>query len=384
MNQPIRRRRKSTRRLLLPLIIIGVLCCIGTVIYAVVMVPAQVADQYGSPSSELGGLQKWQYSFRLYQSGKELLVPQDPNGKRTLFDISPSESVQSIAGRLVEGGFISSHETFTNYLIYRGQDRCLRSGEYYLAGSMTGIEIAEKLCTSVGDRTVFSILPGWRAEEIADSLASYGFQFTGEEFLRVVNHPDQIDELPAAYQAFPSLEGFLFPVSYPLDRDISAAGFVRSMVMQYNSAITNKIEKEWTRQGFDPFEAVILASIIEREAVIDEEKPIIASVFYNRLKAGMRLETDPTVQYALGYNDNLRTWWKVSLSLADLQVNSPYNTYQMDGLPPGPICNPGIESLRAVALPADTNYYYFRSACDGSGRHNFSETLDEHVNYACP
>ncbi len=384
MNQPIRRRRKRTGRFLLPLILIGILCCIATTLYAVVMIPDQVAKLYGSPSSELGGLQKWQYSFRLYQSGEDLLVPHDPDGERTLFEISPSETVQSITGRLVQEGFISSQETFTNYLIYRGQDRCLRSGEYYLSGSMTGIAIAEKLCTSVGDRTVFSILPGWRAEEIANSLASYGFQFNGQEFLEVVNHPDQISDLPASYRTLPSLEGFLFPVSYPLDRDITASEFVRNMVMQFDDAITNKIEKGWTRQGVDPFEAVVLASIVEREAVIDDEKPIIASVFYNRIKAGMRLETDPTVQFALGYNDTLKTWWKVPLSLADLQVNSPYNTYQVDSMPPGPICNPGMDSLRAVAFPADTNYYYFRSACDGSGRHNFSETLDEHLNYACP
>jgi UPF0755 protein len=126
-----------------------------------------------------------------------------------------------------------------------------------------------------------------------------------------------------------------------------------------------------------------LASIIEREAVVADERPIIASVFFNRLSAGMLLESDPTVQYALGQQPD-GDWWKSPLSLDDLALDSPYNTYRSAGLPPGPIANPGLSSLQAVANPADTPYFYFRAACDGSGRHAFAATFDEHLLNACP
>jgi UPF0755 protein len=112
--------------------------------------------------------------------------------------------------------------------------------------------------------------------------------------------------------------------------------------------------------------------------------PLIASVFLNRLNADIKLDADPTVQYAVGYNAAQATWWTNPLSFEDLQLDSPYNTYLYAGLPPGPICNPSIDALRSVAFPAQTPYYFFRAACDGSGRHLFAETFDEHVNNACP
>ena len=127
-----------------------------------------------------------------------------------------------------------------------------------------------------------------------------------------------------------------------------------------------------------------LASIIQREAIVPEEQPTIASVFINRLVAGMPLETDPTIQYALGFNKGLNTWWKVPLSVDDLVVISPYNTYQNRGLPPGPICNPSLSALQAVANPAQTPYLYFRARCDNSHLHSFSETYQQHLNNGCP
>lgn len=129
---------------------------------------------------------------------------------------------------------------------------------------------------------------------------------------------------------------------------------------------------------------MILASMVQREAMVTEEQPTIASVFLNRLASGMKMESDPTVQYALGYDMLKQTWWKNPLSTNDLQTDSRYNTYRYEGLPPGPISNPGIDALRAVAFPAQTGYYYFRALCDGSGRHAFAVTFEEHLNNACP
>ena len=112
--------------------------------------------------------------------------------------------------------------------------------------------------------------------------------------------------------------------------------------------------------------------------------PLIASVFINRLNAGLKLDSDPTVQYALGYNSEDKSWWTNPLSLTDLKIDSPYNTYLYAGLPPGPIASPDLSALRAVAFPAQTPYYYFRAACDGSGKHEFSETFQEHLSKECP
>jgi len=139
----------------------------------------------------------------------------------------------------------------------------------------------------------------------------------------------------------------------------------------------------FANQGLSLYEAVILASIVERETVVDGEQAIIASVFFNRLRQGMMLQADPTVQYALGYNDAWG-WWKSPLSLEDLNFVSPYNTYLNDALPPGPIANPGLEALKAVAFPEETDYYFFRADCDGSGRHLFTSTFEEHRSNACP
>jgi UPF0755 protein len=141
--------------------------------------------------------------------------------------------------------------------------------------------------------------------------------------------------------------------------------------------------KNYKKNGLSLYQAVTLASIIEKEAVIPEEGPMIASVFYNRLAVGMKLESDPTVQYAIGYVNETKTWWKNPLTANDLMVQSVYNTYQNPGLPHAPISNPGYSALYSVAFPETTNYYYFRAACDNSGKHVFSETFQEHLQNSC-
>jgi UPF0755 protein len=137
-------------------------------------------------------------------------------------------------------------------------------------------------------------------------------------------------------------------------------------------------------QNLSFHEALTLASIIERETRADEEKATMASVFYNRLAKGMPLQTDPTVQYALGFDPAGQTWWRPDLTLTDLGVDSQDNTYLYLGLPPGPISNPSLASLEAVAFPVQSPYFYFRAKCDGSGTHAFSITYEEHLNNACP
>jgi len=145
--------------------------------------------------------------------------------------------------------------------------------------------------------------------------------------------------------------------------------------------VSPDLQQGFAAQGLTPYQGLILASIVQREAVVEEEMPLIASVYLNRLHSGMPLEADPTVQYALGHPGQ---WWKSPLEAGDTQVESPFNTYRRSGLPPAPIANPGETALRAVAFPANTSYLFFRAACDGSGRHVFSETYQEHLQNHCP
>jgi UPF0755 protein len=137
-------------------------------------------------------------------------------------------------------------------------------------------------------------------------------------------------------------------------------------------------------QSFSLEQVVILASIVEREAMHAEEYPLITSIFLNRLDIGMKLESDPTAQYALGKGTSWEGWWKNPMEARDLSVSSPYNTYQINGLPPTAICQPSIGAIRAVLEPQTSPYYFFRAACDGSGWHNFSITYEEHLSYGCP
>ena len=174
------------------------------------------------------------------------------------------------------------------------------------------------------------------------------------------------------------------PGSYQFRRGTTAEDFVLILMQAFDEKVDRELRQGFERQGLSLFQAVTLASIVQRETVVEEEMPIIASVFYNRLASGIKLDTDPSVQFAIGYNSAQKTWWTNPLSATDLQFDSPYNTYLYPGLPPGPIASPSLNALRAVAFPAQTPYYYFRAACDHSGKHNFSETYPQHLQNGCP
>ena len=180
------------------------------------------------------------------------------------------------------------------------------------------------------------------------------------------------------------MEGFLYPVSYIFPRGIfSPEEMIAEMIRNFSAHLTPDLRNGFEQQGLTVYQAVTLASMVEREAVQEEEQALIASVYLNRFQIGMKLDADPTVQYAIGYNILQRTWWTNPLSLLDLEINSVYNTYIYEGLPPTPIANPSLGALRAVASPAQTPYLFFRAKCDGSGFHEFSETFDEHLQNGC-
>ncbi|MGD2050736.1 MAG: endolytic transglycosylase MltG, partial [Chloroflexota bacterium] len=180
-----------------------------------------------------------------------------------------------------------------------------------------------------------------------------------------------------------TLEGFLFPDTYRLPVDATAPQLIYMMLDNFNLRVTPAMRQSFGIQGLSVYDAVILASIVQREAVVADERPLMVGVFLNRLNAGMPLQADPTVQYALGYLEDVGTWWKSPLSAEDLKIDTPYNTYLYPGLPPGPIANPGLTALEAVSSPERSDFLFFVADCtsENPGLHVFSRTFEEHLSH---
>jgi UPF0755 protein len=358
----------------------GVFALGGAAFY---LVPQAVQNDFGPPDPSLGTFQRVSTAWQIMVWKSELVQPVDPEGKEQKFEIRMGETANSVAARLQDAGLIRSGNSFRVYLIYKGMDKSIQAGEYALSPAKSAVEVAQALQDATPQEVEFNILPGWRAEEIAQSLPTSGLAVSPEGFLQVVQNPPK-GIAPEGLMIEGSIEGFLFPGSYRFPRQTRADQMVMAFVARFNNQVDSSLRSAFAAHGLDLHQAVILASIIQREAVVQEEQPLIASVFYNRLNAGMNLESDPTVQYALGFNLSQQTWWKNPLTAEDLKVKSPYNTYENPGFPPGPISNPGLSALQAVAYPAQTPYLFFRAACDNSGKHVFAKTFDEHMQNGCP
>jgi UPF0755 protein len=313
-------------------------------------------------------------------------MPADPSGSPIIFHIDSGEAVGSITSRLEARGLIKDRQAFRDYLIYKGYDTRLQPGGYWLSHGFTPIQIAQTLQDETARLLDFNVLPGWRLEEIAASLPTSGLSVSPDGFLAAsyTSQPGTLDLIGFPEQA--TLEGFLLPGAYVFNRATTVDEMLTTILAQFDEHVGEdpQILAGFESAGLSVYQGITLASIVQRESVVEDEQPIIASVFLNRLAAGIKLESDPTVQYALGSLDSPSGWWKNPLSSDDLRVDSPYNTYLYPGLPPGPIANPGLSAIRAVAFPAQSSYFFFRARCDGSGRHAFAVTYDEHLQNACP
>lgn len=365
--------------------ILLVFLCLGVLAagYGTYALQRRVTATFGPPAAHLQFDQRARLSIRLLLQTDHLTTPVDLYGEQRTFLISWGETLPAIAGRLQAQGLIHDASTFRTYLQYAGLDTTLQAGNYELSPAMTPVQIAHALQDATPKEVALTVLQGWRLEEIAATLPTSGLEITPQEFLAAAAEMPSgysfLDGIPAA-----TLEGFFFPGTYILPRETTTTALITVLLDNFERQLKPDLENGYAQQDLTIFEAVTLASIVERESVVADEMPLIASVFLNRLDAGIKLEADSTVQYALGYNSRQDTWWTNPLSSLDLEFDSPYNTYQYSGLPPGPIANPGLSALRAVAFPAQTPYYYFRAACDGSGKHLFAQTFAEHVGNACP
>jgi UPF0755 protein len=357
-------------------------CVVGAVAIYAVSIPI-AAEQLGPASDRLDPLDRLYLAAYLLANESRL---QEPMGDPLLvvdFEIIPGENAAEVASRLASVGLVEDGELLLSYLEYRGLDIGIQSGTHRISGSMTIVELAQSLQSAVSPEVPFTVVAGWRVEQIADTLPTSGLNIDAQTFLEATRARPVGYSFAGEVPDPPNLEGFLFPDRYTLDRELSAVDLVVSMLNNFEANVDEDMRAGFRAQGLNIYQAVTLASIIEREAVVDDELPLMASVFLNRISLGMKLDADPTIQYALGLQPD-GSWWKSPLSLTDLSFESPYNTYLQPGLPPTPICNPGIEALRAIAQPAETNYLYFRALCDGSGRHAFAATFEEHQSNACP
>jgi len=345
-------------------------------------VPYLASVTFGEPAPGLTGFDRVNFSFQVLTAKQNLFTSASSDPFEQKFVIESGESVASIATRLEEAGLINDARAFRAYLVYKGLDSQIKAGKFKLNPALTSLEIIELIQSNSSPIVPFYIYPGWRAEEVAAALPTSGIEVDPAEFLQVVHQPERLG-VNSRFADYPSLDGFLFPGEYEIDRYVSATELVFIFLNRFSEQVTPEITSAIEDQGLNLYEGITLASIIQRETFIDEERSLMASVFYNRLRVGMKLETDPTVQYALGYSPAWGNWWKTPLALSDLSVDSDYNTYIIYGLPPTPISNPDLPSILAVAYPEDSPYFYFRARCDGSGYHDFSETFEEHLQKEC-
>ena len=357
-----------------------VLLVVACIIFVLGYIPARASLLYGPPAGPLSISDRIEYSARLLSHGNALISPLDSNGIERSFRIEQGESVSSVTTRLEEANIIINAEYLYDYLVYTGLDTTLQAGEYFLSPALSMIDIATELQDSTPEDITLTILSGWRMEEIAASLPTSGLDISPEAFIAAAQTPPQV----LAFASPATMEGFFLPDSYLLPRITTVDQLLDIIARNFTLHITDDMRAGFAAQGLDVNQAVILASIVERESIQNEEMTLIASVFINRLNIGMTLGSDPTIQYALGYDSINQTWWTNPLSLDDLKFDSPYNTYIYAGLPPAPISNPSLDALNAVAFPESSTYYYFQAKCDGSGYHTFAVTFEEHLANGCP
>jgi len=281
--------------------------------------------------------------------------------------VEPGQDAGSILHQLAAAGVLRDARLARAFLVYRLGDPPLHAGEYRFERPLGTPEVLDRLIRGEVVTYPLTVIEGLTLEETAAAIADAGFG-DRDALLREMERAELIEDLdPEATD----LEGYLFPDTYSFARGTGEAEIVATLVRTFRRRFENEVDpllggERTVRQ------VVTLASIVEKEATLDPERPVIAGVYANRLRIGMALYADPTVIFALKEEGR----WDGNLRRDDLRHDSPYNTYVYPGLPPGPICSPGLASLRAAAEPADTPYLYFVSRNDGS--HVFARTLREH------
>lgn len=373
---------ESSRRtaIRIMLFLLGVVLILSTATVIAWFFVRQVRSAALEPGTQidLTSVEKTLLGIYLNFRRDEIETPPSADGTPIEFSIRTGENGATVAAHLERLGIVSDAELFRLLLRYWGVDAQIEAGDYLLRLDMPMSEVVSQLQHGQLRAKTITIREGLRTEEVAHLMASEGL-VDQEEFTLLVRddafHYDFLRDRPA--DAPRTLEGFLFPETYQFAVNITATALIDAMLQTFDQRITIEMRQQALDNGLNLFQALTLASIVEREAVVPEERAIIASVYLNRLRRGMYLEADPTVQYAKGYDPETGRWWP-HLSLDELRVvDSPFNTFIHPGLPPGPICSPGLASIEAALNPAETDYLFFYARGDGS--HDFAQTFEEHL-----
>jgi UPF0755 protein len=292
--------------------------------------------------------------------------------KTKIFSIEKGENSKSIVGRLKKENLISKEIFALYYLKTSGLGNKILPGDYEINGRM---KIPEIIKTITQEQNIFSKITfpeGWDSKKMSERLGSNGFSQEG--FLEITKNPNL--ELKSKFSFFSllpregSLEGYLFPDTYFFSKKLTSEEIVKKMLNNFDSQLTLELRDEIAKQGKSLEEVVTMASIIEKEVISEKDRKIASGIFWDRIKNGQPLQSCATISYVLGAN-------KKQYTFEDTRIQSPYNTYLNQGLPPGPICNPGISAIRAAIYPTNTDYNYFLSDPE-TGNTVFSKTIEEH------
>lgn len=291
--------------------------------------------------------------------------PQKQGQPEKIVEILPGQGFAAVLQTLKDEGIVDDPLRFRVIARLNGYDRQIKAGEYLLSLSMPPLDLLETIAKGKTYLRRFTIPEGYTLRQIASAVRDAGLG-KESEFIRLASDAEFIKKTGIRAD---SLEGYLFPDTYFFPKSTGIPNILFTLIRRFRTVFTEEWEKRAQEIGFSVHEIVTLASIIEKETGIAAERPLISSVFHNRLKKKMRLQTDPTVIYGIADFDG-------NLTRKHLDTLTPYNTYQIRGLPPGPIASPGEKSLHAALWPAQTAYLYFVSK--GDKTHEFSATLEAH------
>ena len=320
----------------------------------------------------------------------------DEIGRPVIITITEEDDSGSVADKLTDAGLVQYGWYFETRFRFSGDE--FRPGTYTLRHGMSVADIIDAISVPTEEdppevqsaeapvALEVAFIEGQRIEQYAETLVEAGWPGDPQEFINLARNPvdterwDFLEDMPEGG----SLEGFLFPDTYTIGSDASAQDVIDLMLTNFDTRFTDEMRQQAEASGMTIYEAVTLASIVEREAAVPEERATVAGLYLNRLEAGMELQADPTLQYIVGTPED---WWPVlDTELLEQANGSPYDTYPPDavpGLPFGPISNPGLRSIQAVLTPEEHDYIYMMAKGDGSDTHAFATTLEEHETNIC-
>jgi UPF0755 protein len=290
--------------------------------------------------------------------------PADSQNKEMVgFNIERGEPLDEIINRLKTSGLIRSPGVMKLTIMRLGLAKEIQAGEFQISPAWSLVKIAQTLTLGRSDIKV-TLIEGWRREEIANEIAlkfnKKQSSFLKDEFIKLTKDK----------------EGYLFSDTYFFPKNSTAQQVTDILLNNFQKKVSESILNKMRQQNMTLNEALIIASLVEREAKFEKDRPLVAGILIKRWRNDWGLEIDATVQYALGYQQSTNTWWKQNLTRSDLKIDSPYNTYIKSGLPPAPICNPSLSSIQAVANQMRSEYWFYIS--DQEGNLHFAETIEQH------